>query len=440
MLEGLELVFVQAQRLAHQRIPLDELGRGETGRKARAHRMILDEMDDGVDATVQGSVVRTVGGAEILTPGQLAVARHVQGVLDELGYPLALCSGNGHHRDAEHALEAVHVDGAAVRGHLVHHVESEHHGTVELHELQGEVEIALDVGRVDDVDDGVGFLPENEPTAHDLLAGIRGERVNPGQIRDSHIVVPQYAAVLAVDGHPGKVADMLVRTGELVEQGRLTAILVAGKREPQRLVGRGALPACARPTDALSDGGMFGCRRGGILTRGVMGIVHVDELDARGIGEAQRQLVITKPNLHRIAHGGVLHHGDLRARGQTHVQDMLIQRRVIGVDRCHDGVLADLKLVEPHIAQSPHVRIAPMRPMADQPQRAAKFQQPSYYPRMQTMSRMANFPYWPHPTGGRTIRHDKAPSKGGHPPRRASARWAAPPRPDAPPGRRPRPA
>ena len=55
--------------------------------------MILDEMDDGVDATVQGSVVRTVGGAEILTPGQLAVARHVQGVLDELGYPLALCSG-----------------------------------------------------------------------------------------------------------------------------------------------------------------------------------------------------------------------------------------------------------------------------------------------------------------------------------------------------------
>ncbi len=285
---------------------------------------------------------------------------------------------------------------------------------------------------------------------------------------------------------------MLVRTGELVEQGRLTAILVAGKREPQRLVGRGALPACARPTDALSDGGMFGCRRGGILTRGVMGIVHVDELDARGIGEAQRQLVITKPNLHRIAHGGVLHrggiltrgvmgivhvdeldargigeaqrqlvitkpnlhriahggvlhHGDLRARSQTHVQDMLIQRRVIGVDRCHDGVLADLKLVEPHIAQSPHgriapMRLAPMRPMVDQPQRAAKFQQPSYYPRMQTMSRMANFPYWPHSTGGRTIQHDKPPSKGGHPPRRASARWAAPPRPDAPPGRRPRPA
>ena len=41
-------------------------------------------------------------------------------------------------------------------------------------------------------------------------------------------------AVLAIYGHARKIADMLVGTGELVEQGRLTAILIACQRKGER--------------------------------------------------------------------------------------------------------------------------------------------------------------------------------------------------------------
>ena len=70
--------------------------------------------------------------------------------------PSFLGRGDGHHGDAEHPLEPVDVDRAAVGRDLVHHVRREDHGPVEFHELEREVEVALDVGGVDDVDDRVG--------------------------------------------------------------------------------------------------------------------------------------------------------------------------------------------------------------------------------------------------------------------------------------------
>ena len=52
----------------------------------------------------------------------------------------------------------------------------------------------------------------------------------------------------------------------------------------------------------------------GVNARAGIGVVHAHELDARGIVFAQRELVATQANLERVAHGGVLHHGDFGAR------------------------------------------------------------------------------------------------------------------------------
>ena len=172
VLERVQLVLVQMQGLAHQLIALDKLGRREAQGDAGALGVVLDQMRDRVNTAVQGACIRTVRRAEVQAAGALAMARHVQGVLDQLAGALVLGGGNGDHGDAEHALEQVDVDGAAVCRDLVHHVEGENHGAVELHELHGEVEVALDIGGVHDVDDGIRARGENEVAADDLLAGV----------------------------------------------------------------------------------------------------------------------------------------------------------------------------------------------------------------------------------------------------------------------------
>ena len=157
VLKRIELVLIEAERLLHQRIALDKLGRSETHGNPRCLRVVLDQVRDAVDAAMQGAAIGSVGRAEVETTRTFAVTRDMHRVFHELPRPLVFGGGDGHDRNAQHALEQVDVDGAAVRGNLVHHVEGEHHGAIELHELHRKVEVALDVGGVDDVDEGVGL-------------------------------------------------------------------------------------------------------------------------------------------------------------------------------------------------------------------------------------------------------------------------------------------
>ena len=46
------------------------------------------------------------------------------------------------------------------------------HGGVQLHELHGQVEVALDVGGIHDVDDAGGLFADDELPGDDLLAGV----------------------------------------------------------------------------------------------------------------------------------------------------------------------------------------------------------------------------------------------------------------------------
>ena len=72
------------------------------------------------------------------------------------------------------------------------------------------------------------------------------------------------------------------------------------------------------------------------------------ELDAARVRAPQRELVASQPNLHGVAHGGELHHGDLGTGRKPHIQDVLAQRSVVRFNRRDDRVLADLKLIESH--------------------------------------------------------------------------------------------
>ena len=144
--------------------------------------MVGDEVDEAVNAAVECAAVRAIGRAEVHAAGMFTVACHVQRVLGKLADALILRGGDGHHRDAERRLERVHINRAAVFRKLIHHVEREHHRAVELHELEREVEVALDVRGIHDVDNRVRLLFQDELAAHDLFARVGRKRVNAGQV------------------------------------------------------------------------------------------------------------------------------------------------------------------------------------------------------------------------------------------------------------------
>ena len=147
---------------------------------------------------------------------------------------LVLGGGNRNDRNTEHGFHFVDADRAAVLAHLVHHIQRENHGDIQLHELHGQVEVALDVGGVDDVDDAAGLILQNKAAGDNFLAGIGRHGVDAGQVGDERIVMTANRAVLPVHGHAGEIADVLIGAGELVEEGRLAAVLIAGKGKGER--------------------------------------------------------------------------------------------------------------------------------------------------------------------------------------------------------------
>ena len=121
VLDELLFILVQMQLLHHGLVPVDDPGRGEADGEARALRVVLDLVADGVDAAVHRA-----GRAEIDDGRQLPGLGRADRRLDQR---LNAVAGGGADRDDRHAQllrEAVRVDAAAVAGQLVHHVERQH--------------------------------------------------------------------------------------------------------------------------------------------------------------------------------------------------------------------------------------------------------------------------------------------------------------------------
>ena len=151
-------------------------------------------------------------------------------------------------------------------------------------------------------------------TAHDLLARVRRQRIDARQVGNARLGVVTNSAILAVDRHAGKVTDMLIGACQLVKQRGLTAVLVAGEGKMKRCAlghGRFCRTGRIRP---LAECRVLRRADCGVSARTRICVVNTHELNPCGIVLAQRQLVATQANLERVAHGGVLHHGDFGAR------------------------------------------------------------------------------------------------------------------------------
>ena len=222
VLDQLQLVRVELKLVRDRFIALDELCCRKADGDARRLRVVLDYMADRVDAAVDGAL-----RAEVIDARLLAQTRRADGDFDQLLHALAVCRADGHDGHAQKLGQERRIDRAAVSGQLVHHVERQHRGRLERQELERQIEVALKVRRVHDVDDAVRLLIENEVPGHDLLGGVRPQRVNARQIDNGAVLLPAHLPAFLIDRHAGEVADVLVRAGELVKERCLAAVLIA---------------------------------------------------------------------------------------------------------------------------------------------------------------------------------------------------------------------
>ena len=342
MLDHFFFVLIQLQRLLDALVALHQLGGSKTHRDARRFGMILDKMDDAVDAAVHCAAV-VVLAAKVHASRPLLILCHMDSVVHQLIHALILGGGDGNDRDAQHGFHLVDTHCAAVAAHLVHHVQRQHHGSVQLHQLHGQVEIALDVGGVHDVDDAGGLFADDELPGDDLLTGIGRHGVDTRQVSHFGFRVTFDGTALAVHRHAREVAHMLVGTSKLIEQGGLAAVLVAGQRKGQGLALRQGIFALLDVVfTALAKAGVI---HHFIIHRGVRrrGLFGGGDADLRGIVQTQGQLIAVDAQLHGVAHGCQFDQGDLCPRDKTHIQKMLAQCTA-SAHRVHDGALADLQL------------------------------------------------------------------------------------------------
>ena len=328
---------VQAESLLHQGVPLNELDGGPVCGDMGGVGLVVDQLAHLVVDLVGEAVVQVVGLHR--DPHMHLIVGHLQQLLNILSRP----GGDGDNGHAQGTGQSLHVDLVPMPLHLVHKIQCDHHRPLQLQQLGGKVQIALDIGGVNDVNDGVGPLPHDEVPGHDLLHGIGGQRIDTGQIHHRHrLAVHLRPALLLLHRHAGPVAHVLIRAGEGIEQSGLAAVGVAYQGQlhlPGIVAGVVRLPAVLRRLMGVV--GVHAAQ--GLLVGNVLHHAHAlaarpgpplpllaggDE-DLGRVRLPQGQLIAPQIQLQRVSEGGHLSDRHLRAGGQSHIHQPALHRPIL---------------------------------------------------------------------------------------------------------------
>ena len=254
----------------------------------------------------------------------------------------------GHHRYAEEAGELLHAEGVAPLLGLVVHIERTDHGDVHVDELGGEVEIALEVTGVDDVDDEVGRMVDELLANVEFLWRIGRKRVGAGEIDQLDMVALILGeARLRIDRDATVVAHALMGAGGEIEERGLAAVGIAdqGHVDVAPLLHRRVLQLLGR--EGLVEGragvGLDGRKRLAlVLAFQSAGLLQRDDLDEVGLTVAQANLVAHHLVFHGVLERRVEQHVHLLALDESHLDNTLAEA-TMAADADDDSLLSCLE-------------------------------------------------------------------------------------------------
>ena len=251
--DGLGVVVAILLALGDQLLDASGLLLGEVDELAGV-RVALKQLDSVVATLVGGNARRQVvldvvqnvldGGIELVLRHLALRSGRLLDLLEQLFDALVLKSRDHHDRAAELLGKLVRVNLVAVLLDQVGHVEGDDHGQAGLDDLKCQVQIALKVGRVDNLDDHIG-LAAHEVVARALLLGaVGGKRVDAGEVRNRDVLVTQELGFLFLNRDAGPVANVAVGAGDQVEKRGLAAVGVTRQRDMDLRIRHSILLPC----------------------------------------------------------------------------------------------------------------------------------------------------------------------------------------------------
>jgi len=115
---------------------------------------------------------------------------------------------------------------------FIHHVQGHNHGPAEFFQLQGQVQVALEIAGIDDIDDDVRLIFQDIVASDDFFDRVGRQGIDAWQIdQGEQIGTPPDHAHFLFDGHAGPVASGLTRASQAVEQGGFARIRIASQSE-----------------------------------------------------------------------------------------------------------------------------------------------------------------------------------------------------------------
>ena len=180
LLHASGLLLGEVDELAGVRVALEQLDSVVATLVSRnaGWQVVLDVRQDVLD-----------GGVELVLRHLALGSSRLLNLLEQLLDTLVLKSRDHHDRAAELLGQLVGVDLVTVLLDQVGHVEGNDHGQAGLDNLKRQVQVTLEVGGIDDLDDNIG-LAAHEVIARALLLGaVGGKRVDAREVRDGNVLV-----------------------------------------------------------------------------------------------------------------------------------------------------------------------------------------------------------------------------------------------------------
>ena len=142
----------------------------------------------------------------------------------------AFLAHRGHNGNAQLTGQPVHINLDRTPFGHVHHIEGQHERRFHFQQLQGQIDVALEIGRVSHVDGHLWRSFKNEVARHFFFQRIGGQAVGSGQVHKLHLA-PAKVKISCLFFHrdTGIVCHVLARPGEHVEQRGFAAVGLTGQ-------------------------------------------------------------------------------------------------------------------------------------------------------------------------------------------------------------------
>ena len=130
-------------------------------------------------------------------------------------------------RTSHLAGEGVQIEFVPILANDIHHIDGDHHGNAQFHQLGSQIQISFGIGTVHDVQNGIGTFSQKIVSCNHFLQRVGGEGIDARQIGEDHVRVSLQLAFLFLHGNAGPVAHVLIGAGQGIKQRGFSAVGIA---------------------------------------------------------------------------------------------------------------------------------------------------------------------------------------------------------------------